>query len=141
MSRPSTASRSAPVSRSPTAWCLAPVLRPRRGPRTKMRALLFIALALPHLWVPEAAARPATCFTDDDGRYPCDFEQFGGDGSFVVRAPGKPTFTVSMERRGVASGFADYGSGNIFLPGPFYRSNRDRACWVSDATGFSICVY
>lgn len=149
MPRDRTSTRPASLSRSGASQSLASrprisrsdASRPGLGRRTKLRALLFIALLAPHLWVPEAAARPATCFTTDDGRYACDFQQFGGDGSFIVRAPGIPTFTMSMEGRGVASGFADFGGGNITLPGPFYRSNQDRACWVSDATGFSICVY
>ncbi|RAH97672.1 hypothetical protein DLJ53_27885 [Acuticoccus sediminis] len=78
---------------------------------------------------------------DDDGRYPCDFFQFGGDGSFTVTAPGKPGYTISIVSQGVADGFADYGNGNISLPGPFFRSTEKTACWVSDATGFSICVF
>lgn len=93
-------------------------------------------------WVPlDATAKPARCFNSDDGTYPCDFQAFGGNGSFTVRAPGKPSYTLSIQSRGVADGYANYGSGNIFIPGPFYRSNRDRACWVSNATGFQICAY
>ena len=100
-------------------------------------AALSMTTAATHVW-----AKPATCYTDDEGRYPCDFEQFGGDGSFTISARGVPHYTISIEGRGVASGFADYGNGrNVPLPGPFYRSRQDRACWVSDATGFRICAY
>ena len=109
--------------------------------RRMMLALLFAGAFAPHVLIGTAEARPATCFTDDEGRYRCDFRQFGGDGSFVVTAEGRPAYTVSLFERGAADGFADYGNGNIALPRPFYRSDQDRACWVSDATGFSICVY
>lgn len=108
-----------------------------------MRAAMTLAAAA-LLAVPLAAtAKPATCFNSDDGRYPCDFRQFGGDGSFTVSARGVPTYTIAITGREVADGFADYGngSGNIFLPGPFYRSQADRACWISEATRFRICAY
>ncbi|MCF3934206.1 hypothetical protein L1787_12390 [Acuticoccus sp. M5D2P5] len=88
-----------------------------------------------------ADAKQARCLTTDNGSYPCTFEQFGGDGSFDVSAPMKPTYTIMMFDQGVADGFADYGDRKVPLPGPFYRSNRDRACWVSDSTDFAICVY
>lgn len=86
-------------------------------------------------------AKQARCYNTDDGWYACQFQQFGGDGSFTVSAPGRPSYTLSMIRRGVAEGFADYGDGNFFLPGTFYRSQQDRACWESDATGFTLCAY
>lgn len=88
-----------------------------------------------------AEAKQARCYNTDDGTYACDFRQFGGDGSFSVSAPVKPTYTISIIRRGVADGFANYGDRNIALPGPFRRSAQDRACWVSDATQFTVCAY
>ncbi|MEM6849192.1 MAG: hypothetical protein AAF580_14185 [Pseudomonadota bacterium] len=91
-----------------------------------------------------AEAKPATCFTSDDGRYSCDFRGFGGDGSFTISARGMPTYTISIQSRGVADGFVNFGgegARNIFLPGPFIRSNSDRACWVSEATAFRVCAY
>lgn len=109
--------------------------------------MLRVALAplLAVLMLPAAAgpadAKQARCFNSDDGSYTCDFRQFGGDGSFSVSAPLKPTYTISIVRQGVADGFADYGEGNRFLPGPFLRSKADRACWISDATSFRICAY
>jgi len=98
-------------------------------------AVAAVALSVP------AQAKQARCYNTDDGWYACEFRQFGGDGSFTVSAPGRPTYTISMIRRGVAEGFADYGNGNLFLPGTFYRSQQDRACWQSDATGFAVCAY
>ena len=91
--------------------------------------------------VTPAAAKDARCYTSDEGSYRCDFEQFGGDGSFIVSAPLTPSYTISIVRRGMADGFADFGNGNVALPGPFFRSNEDRACWIAEPTGFTICVY
>ncbi|WMS43425.1 hypothetical protein RDV64_03200 [Acuticoccus sp. MNP-M23] len=86
-------------------------------------------------------AKPARCYSTDEGDYACDFKQFGGDGSFTVSAPLRPTYTISITGRDEADGFSDYGNGNIPLPGPFYRSSSDRACWISDATAFEVCAY
>ena len=105
-----------------------------------MRLLLAAALAAVAVPAP-ADARQARCYNTVDGFYACDFQPFGGDGSFTVSAPTRPSYTISMIRRGVAAGFADYGNGNVALPGTFYRSDRDRACWVSDATDFAVCAY
>ena len=91
--------------------------------------------------VAPAAAKDARCYTSDEGSYRCDFEQFGGDGSFIVSAPLAPSYTISIVRRGMADGFADFGNGNVALPGPFFRSEQDRACWIAEPTGFTICVY
>ncbi|MEM8664794.1 MAG: hypothetical protein AAGF49_11825 [Pseudomonadota bacterium] len=88
-----------------------------------------------------AHAKQAKCYNTDDGTYACDFRQFGGDGSFTVSAPVKPSYTISIVERNVADGFVDYGNGNTALPGTFYKSRQDRACWVSDATDFTICAY
>lgn len=96
--------------------------------------LLALGAALP------AQAREARCHTSDDGTYACDFEQFGGDGSFVVSAPMRPTYTLEIVDEGVGEAFGDFGSGNRFLPGPFFRSQDDPACWVSEATDFMLCV-
>ncbi|MEM8552314.1 MAG: hypothetical protein AAGF45_08015 [Pseudomonadota bacterium] len=101
----------------------------------------FAAVAAVALLALPANAKEARCFNSDDGTYACDFRQFGGDGSFTVSAPLKPSYTISITGRDQADGFADFGDGNIFLPGPFNRSRSDRACWVSDATGFRLCAY
>ncbi|XWN33297.1 MAG: hypothetical protein ROR55_09590 [Devosia sp.] len=107
-----------------------------------MRAVLFLSVCGVALALSQTAeAKKARCYNSDDGDYACTFTGFGGDGSFKVSAPAKPSYSLVMEGRGVANGFADYGSGNRALPGPFYRSDADRACWVSDATNFTICAY
>ena len=100
-----------------------------------LAAPLLVALAA------QAEAKQARCYNTDDGYYACDFRQFGGDGSFEISAPARPTYTIYIVGSGVADGYADFGSGNRFLPGPFFRSNSDRACWVSEATQFAICAY
>lgn len=107
----------------------------------RIAACATLAVAALALSAP-AEAKQARCYNTDDGWYACEFRQFGGDGSFTVSAPGRPSYTVSMIERGYsADGFANYGQGNFALPGVFYRSSEDRACWVSDATGFAICAY
>ncbi|MEM9223173.1 MAG: hypothetical protein AAGB11_12320 [Pseudomonadota bacterium] len=106
--------------------------------RTAVAGMVVVFAALAPF---QAEAKQARCYNSDDGTYACDFRQFGGDGSFSVSAPLKPTYTISIVSQGVADGFADYGEGNIFLPGTFYRSSQDRACWVSDATEFTVCAY
>jgi hypothetical protein len=108
--------------------------------RAMIRPVLLAALALAALGT-HVEAKQARCYNSDDGSYPCEFRQFGGDGSFTVYGANVPTYTIAIVRPGVADGFADYGDGNIALPGTFYRSREDRACWVSDATGFAICAY
>ena len=89
-----------------------------------------------------AAAKPATCFTTDDGEYPCDFRGIDKAGSFTISAPGKPTFTLEVESPGVAFGYADFGTGrNVALPGMFLRAQDDGACWDNDTTGVRICAW
>src|SRR6188474_343153 len=74
-------------------------------------------------------AKPARCFTTDDGRYPCEFRATGRDGSFVISASGKPTYILNMIEPGVASGFVNFGQRNISLPGRYLRSPTEPHCW------------
>jgi hypothetical protein len=92
---------------------------------------------------PAALGKDARCFTTDDGQYPCDFQSFGGDGSFTISAPGKPTFTLSMTGAGAASASAVFepGGRSVPLPGPFRRDAADAACWTSDSTGARVCAW
>ena len=105
-----------------------------------IRALLIASLAL---WALSGAAtaKPARCFTTDDGEYDCRFSKIDAKGSFDLTAPGKPTFSLIIEEPGVASGYADFGEGSVFLPGKFLRSESDLACWVNDQTGTRICAW
>ena len=105
-----------------------------------IRAMLFAAVAL---WALSGAAtaKSARCFTTDDGEYDCTFSKIDHKGSFDIAAPGKPTFSLIMDEPGVASGYADFGEGSIFLPGKFLRSESDPACWVNDETGSRLCAW
>jgi len=88
-------------------------------------------------------AGPATCYTTDDGTYPCLFEGVEGDGSFIISAKGKPTFTLHIVGEGVADAYGQFepGGRNVSLPGPYLRSEVDPACWVSMATDTEICAW
>jgi len=96
-------------------------------------AVLFAASGL-------AQAKPARCFTTDDGEFSCDFHVVDHDGSFTISAPGKPTFTLNMSEPGVAYGFMQIGSKSTPLPGRYIRDPNDGACWINDATKTKICA-
>src|SRR3954454_2705920 len=75
-----------------------------------------------------AEARPARCYTSDDGFYGCDFVA-GPQGGFTISAAGIPTVILNIDAPGVAFGFAELGGRNVPLPGRYHRSDADRACW------------
>lgn len=87
-----------------------------------------------------AHAKPARCFTTDEGSFDCQFRATDRDGSFRISAPGKPTYLLNVEEPGVAYGFANFGSRNVALPGRYLRSRSEPGCWVNDATGAKICA-
>ncbi|KQN70058.1 hypothetical protein [Devosia sp. Leaf64] len=89
-----------------------------------------------------AFAKDARCFTTDDGEYDCDFEATDDAGSFRISADGKPTFEVFIEDGQAYAGavFAP-GGRSVSLPGTYFRSEEDPACWVSDATETQICAW
>ena len=99
-------------------------------------ASFLLCLSLP------ATAKPARCFTSDDGTYPCDFRLTDPDGSFQISAKGKPTFMLNMDGPGRAFGYANFGGGrNVSLPGEYTRDTADKACWVNGDTGTKICAW
>ncbi len=101
-----------------------------------------VALALlMTAWAGTAYAKRARCFTSDDGYYPCNFRGIDNAGSFRISASGYPTFTLEIDRPGFAYGFADYGSGNVSLPGQYVRSRDDGACWNNPETSTKICAW
>lgn len=88
-----------------------------------------------------AAAKPARCFTTDDGYYNCDFRGTDGLGSFVIAAGGYPTYSLIIDRPGFAFGFVNFGDRNIPLPGEYVRSRDDGACWQNPETSTKICAW
>jgi hypothetical protein len=100
----------------------------------------FIFLLAPFCWANLTEAKPARCFTSDEGSFSCKFHATARDGSFKISAPGKPTYILNMIEPGVASGFVNVGTRNIPLPGRYLRSSTKPACWVNDSTGAKICA-
>jgi hypothetical protein len=101
-----------------------------------------VALAvLMTAWMGTAEAKRARCYTSDDGYYSCNFKGIDDAGSFRVSAPGYPTFTLEISSPGFAYGYADYGSGNVSLPGRYVRSRDDGACWNNPDTSTKICAW
>ncbi len=88
-----------------------------------------------------AEARPARCFTTDDGHFACDFQPLDRQGSFEISGKGVPTYSLWVESPGVASGFVNLGNRNISLPGLFRRESADRACWSNTDTGVRVCAW
>lgn len=88
-----------------------------------------------------AFAKPADCYTSDDGNYPCDFRGTDRAGSFIVTAPGYPTVIVEVESAGIAWVLKNFGDRNVALPGPYNRARDDRACWANPNTGDRICAW
>ena len=74
----------------------------------------------------------------------CDFQQFGGDGSFSIQSltgliDGRVAINVYMIEPGVAEvrGLTTDGINSRW--GTARRSDVDRACWVG--SDFTICAY
>jgi len=106
--------------------------------RPTLIALVALVAGLAHV---AARARPAQCFSTDDGHYACDFHATDKDGSFEVSAKGKPTIMLNMVSPGRAEGYADFGTGrNVSLPGTYQRSTKDGACWINNSPKVQLCV-
>lgn len=88
-----------------------------------------------------ATAKPAQCFTTDEGTYPCEFELVEFNGSFSLSAPGKPTYMLIFDAPGYAYGFVNFGDRNIALPGPYKRDTDDPACWANLEIDAKICAW
>ncbi|WP_434723378.1 hypothetical protein [Mesorhizobium sp. RIZ17] len=88
-----------------------------------------------------AEAKPARCFTPDDGYYPCNYKALDGEGSFRISAPGYPTITLEIDQPGFAFGYARFGNRNRSLPGQFVRSRDDDACWNNPQTNTKVCAW
>ncbi|MEB3263413.1 MAG: hypothetical protein VKJ66_03470 [Synechococcus sp.] len=124
---------------------MAPLRAPRRSPLLGAALLLGIAAALPPS---PAAARPARCRVIQEGvslySGPCDFQQFGGNGSFSITPVGKPsisganpvTLTVEAPGQGEVRGLTADGINSRW--GAVRRSRSEPACW--EGTDFRLCV-
>ena len=88
-----------------------------------------------------AEARPARCFTTDEGSFSCDFRMTDRDGSFQISAPGKPTYILTIDQKDVAFGFVNLGGRNTPLPGRYLRSKTEGGCWVNETTSAKICAH
>jgi hypothetical protein len=88
-----------------------------------------------------ADAKPARCFTTDDGYFACDFQALDRQGSFEISAPMKPTYSLWVDSPGFAAGFVNLGDRNIALPGMYVRQSDDPACWANPETSTKICAW
>jgi len=86
-------------------------------------------------------AKPASCFTTDDGHYDCDFQSLDRDGSFSISAPGYPTYSLWIDSPGFAAGFVELGGRNVSLPGLYERQDDDAACWGNPETDTRLCAW
>lgn len=101
----------------------------------------FVAVAVLSIGTATVAdARPARCFTTDEGSFACDFRSTDRDGSFRISAPGKPTYMLTIAEKDVAFGFVNLGTRNVPLPGRYLRSKTQPECWVNDTTDAKICA-
>lgn len=82
----------------------------------------------------------ADCFTTDDGPYDCQVKTTDAAGSFVITAPGKPTYTMNISAPGIAHGFVELEGRNTPLPGKFSPVSGDARCWRNDETKTKICA-
>ena len=73
-----------------------------------------------------------------DGSFTCRFRATGPDRSFEISARGKPTYALSVIEPGVASGFVNFGSRNVSLPGCYVRSRNEAGCWMNESAGTKL---
>lgn len=98
-------------------------------------ALMATILASP------ALAKPARCFTTDDGYFPCDFRSIDKAGSFEISGEGVPGYSLLIDRPGFAFGFVKIDGRTVPLPGEYVRSRDDGACWANPETDTKICAW
>lgn len=101
---------------------------------------LACALAAAIAGATSALAKPAQCFTTDDGHFPCQFVATDDAGSFEITGEGVG-YSLIVDEPGVAYGFVNLGGRNVSLPGPYTRSPDDGACWDNADTGTRICAW
>ncbi|MCB8836528.1 hypothetical protein [Aurantimonas sp. VKM B-3413] len=99
-----------------------------------------MAAALVVLWAASAEAKPARCFTTDDGYFDCEFRSTDRDGSFTIEGPAA-TYIVNIDSPGTAYAFVNLGERNVSLPGLYVRETEDPACWANAQTDTRICAW
>jgi hypothetical protein len=110
----------------------------------KNRLFLLLAITAGAALLPAAGhAKPARCYTTDDGEYDCSFVATDDSGSFEISAPDKPKFSLVISEPGIGYLFGDYhdGSGNVALPSRYLRSESDPACWTNEDTEAQVCTW
>jgi hypothetical protein len=107
-----------------------------------MRAFTIgLAGALALGFASQAMAKPARCFTTDDGYYNCDFRATDRAGSFQIRARDKPGYSLIVDEPGFASGYLRINGRSIPLNGSFVRQCDDGACWSNPELNVKICAW
>jgi hypothetical protein len=102
---------------------------------------LFTAMVLAIGASSPAMAKPARCFTTDDGYFRCDFRKTDRAGSFEIRARGKPGYSLIVEDSGFASGYLRVGGRGIPINGMFVRDRGDGACWNNPEQNVKLCAW
>ena len=112
-----------------------------KGSKMKAAYICLIGLLLSGaVSVESADAKPARCFSTDDGYFDCDFQATDRDGSFTIEGPAV-SYSLIIERPGFASAFVNLGQRNISLPGLYVRQRTDPACWANPETETKICAW
>jgi hypothetical protein len=116
--------------------------RHNSGETIMIRGLtLFTAAAMVVALSSQAVAKPARCFTSDDGYFNCDFQATDRAGSFTIRARGKPVYSLIVEKEGFAAGYLRMNGRSIPLNGSFVRQRDDGACWSNPELNVKICAW
>jgi len=106
-----------------------------------MKPALIIGAAMFVAATPPASAKPARCFTTDDGYYACNFVGLDRTGSFRISARSYPTYTLEVDQDGFAFGVLTLSGRSVPLPGQYVRSREDGACWSNPETDTKICAW
>ncbi len=104
--------------------------------------LTIILFAIAMIVADAAHAQLAKCFSSDDGGYyQCEYQAIGTNGSFVISAAGKPTYTFNILKPGVAKVTMKIGTKpEEDFPGQFVPFEGQPGCWFNRETKTDLCV-